>query len=555
MDVRRQQRAAARTSRASRRTSLAGAVLPTVAGTPQAQEAVIANSIPQTATVPLGTGRSSRRTSTARRSTRRSPARRCRTSSTRRADHPGVAERLLRGDGGRVVHRGAAHRAVVVATSVPAGDLHDSAVLADPLRDLRAHLRGDAAGRLRRLHAGLPRHRRRADGHRRLRHRLRLLAVDRHVWYAPPYTYGVAARRSTTRTSASPTASRWASRRRRGPSPTAAAPTTIPATGAAIPAARRRAPTCTATGARRRSPARARWYAGGGVAGTTFSGSYATPAAPSGKRQRRPPVQRVDRQRVARLRPHVQRRRAVGQRGARQQLQHLHRPAHDRDAASVTGAGGSTYNRAGTTTAGPEGNAHVGGGSTYNAKTGNTNTWATASVGNNHYADVNGNVYKNTGDGWEQHRHRLVERRVRRHLVGEQGIAGARTAMTAPAASAPASSCGFTVAIAWRWRLRRLATASAVAASGGSAASAAATLRRWRLRRPLRGADSVAVASAAVGSGAAAVGADVLVHRMQGSRDHRGRPRDPVGRQQSFGSPVGPSIGRPRPIGVTCRRR
>jgi hypothetical protein len=24
-------------------------------------------------------------------------------------------------------------------------------------------------------------------------------------------------------------------------------------------------------------------------------------------------------------------------------------------------------------------------------------------VGNNHYADVNGNVYKNTGDGWEQH--------------------------------------------------------------------------------------------------------------------------------------------------------
>ena len=37
-------------------TSLAGAVLPTVAGTPQAQEAVIANSIPQTATVPLANG-------------------------------------------------------------------------------------------------------------------------------------------------------------------------------------------------------------------------------------------------------------------------------------------------------------------------------------------------------------------------------------------------------------------------------------------------------------------------------------------------------------------
>ena len=37
-------------------TARAGAVLPTVAGTPQAQEAVISNSIPQTATVPLKNG-------------------------------------------------------------------------------------------------------------------------------------------------------------------------------------------------------------------------------------------------------------------------------------------------------------------------------------------------------------------------------------------------------------------------------------------------------------------------------------------------------------------
>jgi hypothetical protein len=36
--------------------SLAGAILPTVAGTPQAQEALISNSIPQTATVPLKNG-------------------------------------------------------------------------------------------------------------------------------------------------------------------------------------------------------------------------------------------------------------------------------------------------------------------------------------------------------------------------------------------------------------------------------------------------------------------------------------------------------------------
>ena len=37
------------------------------------------------------------------------------------------------------------------------------------------------------------------------------------------------------------------------------------------------------------------------------------------------------------------------------------------------GGGGSTYNRAGTTTAGPQGDAHAGGGSSYNAHTGNTN--------------------------------------------------------------------------------------------------------------------------------------------------------------------------------------
>jgi hypothetical protein len=35
--------------------------------------------------------------------------------------------------------------------------------------------------------------------------------------------------------------------------------------------------------------------------------------------------------------------------------------------------------------------------------TGKTNSWASASVGNNHVADVNGNVYRNTGDGWQQH--------------------------------------------------------------------------------------------------------------------------------------------------------
>lgn len=70
---------------------------------------------------------------------------------------------------------------------------------------------------------------------------------------------------------------------------------------------------------------------------------------------------------------------------------------------SATGPGGSSFDRNAATTAGPEGYAHAGQTSTYNANTGKSNTVSTASVGNNHYADVNGNVYKNTGNGWQQH--------------------------------------------------------------------------------------------------------------------------------------------------------
>ena len=54
-------------------------------------------------------------------------------------------------------------------------------------------------------------------------------------------------------------------------------------------------------------------------------------------------------------------------------------------------------------TAGPDGAAHVGGGTTTNAYTGKPDSWATASAGNQHYADVNGNVYQNDGSGWQQH--------------------------------------------------------------------------------------------------------------------------------------------------------
>ncbi len=147
------------------------------------------------------------------------------------------------------------------------------------------------------------------------------------------------------------------------------------------------------------------WYAGGGVAGTTASGNYynsrtGTSGSYNAGKQYNANTGNYTRgydrtangaaggsANVARG---VNTNEYTGQRSTA-------------NAASATGAGGSSYNRAGASTAGPEGNAHVGGGSTYNAATGKTNTWGTASVGNNHYADVNGNVYKNTGDGWQQH--------------------------------------------------------------------------------------------------------------------------------------------------------
>ena len=147
------------------------------------------------------------------------------------------------------------------------------------------------------------------------------------------------------------------------------------------------------------------WYAGGGVAGTTASGSYYNSRTGSSGtynagRQYNAWTGNATRGYDRTVNG------AAGGTGNVARASNYNTYTGQRstaNAVSGTGAGGSSYNRAGATTAGPEGNAHVGGGSTYNAKTGNTNTWASASVGNNHYADVNGNVYKNTGDGWQQH--------------------------------------------------------------------------------------------------------------------------------------------------------
>jgi hypothetical protein len=146
------------------------------------------------------------------------------------------------------------------------------------------------------------------------------------------------------------------------------------------------------------------WYAGGGVAAEHVQRQLRDRARNDGQHQRRSPIQRMDGQRDARLRPHGQHGgRRLRQRRAGRQLQHVHGPALDgiervghrrgwqQLPAHRRDDGGARRLRARRR------------GSTYNAKTGKTNTWGTASVGNNHYADVNGNVYHNDGSGWQQH--------------------------------------------------------------------------------------------------------------------------------------------------------
>ena len=147
------------------------------------------------------------------------------------------------------------------------------------------------------------------------------------------------------------------------------------------------------------------WYGGGGVAGTTASGSYynnrtGTSGTYNAGRQYNAWTGNASRGYDRTVNTPAGGSADVA-RGSNYNTYTGQRTAGN--SVSATGAGGSTYQRTGATTAGPEGYAHAGEGSTYNARTGQTNSWDTASVGNNHYADVNGNVYKNTGSGWQQH--------------------------------------------------------------------------------------------------------------------------------------------------------
>ncbi len=224
------------------------------------------------------------------------------------------------------------------------------------------------------------------------------------VWYPPPYTYGIAA---------APVYNPWVGYTYGFALGLATAAWTEPYWGGAYyhPGYWGAYPCCASASANvyghwgnaTYSGTRS-WYAGGGVAGSTFSGSYATARGTTGNidagRQYNAWTGNASRGYDRTVNT------AAGGSGnvARGSNTNVYTGQRSTGSSvSGTGAGGSSYQRSGATTAGPQGYAHAGEGSTYNAKTGKTNTWDSASVGNNHYADVNGNVYKNTGSGWQQH--------------------------------------------------------------------------------------------------------------------------------------------------------
>jgi hypothetical protein len=385
--------------------SLAGAVLPTVAGTPQAQEAVISNSIPQTATVPLKNGPTFTPSFD---------------GPPQYAPIPGTTLSYVVNSSEPVLQVAPnAHYAVVagvwftavqltgpwtIATSVPAAIY--TIPPSSPLHYVTYVRIYEATPQY--VYVGY------TPGYLGT-------VVSPYgtvvygtgyayapwvgsVWYAAPYTYGIAA---------APVYNPWVGYTYGFAMGLATAAWTEPYWGGAYyhPGYWGGYPCCASASANvyghwgnaTYSGTRS-WYAGGGVAGSTFSGSYATARGTTGDvnagRQYNAWTGNASRgyDRTATT--------AAGGSGSVARGSNYNVYTGQRstaNAASATGAGGSTYDRAGATTAGPEGDAHVGGGSTYNAKTGQTNTWGTASVGNNHYADVNGNVYKNTGDGWQQH--------------------------------------------------------------------------------------------------------------------------------------------------------
>jgi hypothetical protein len=147
------------------------------------------------------------------------------------------------------------------------------------------------------------------------------------------------------------------------------------------------------------------WYAGGGVAGTAASGTYTnmrtgTSGSYAGGRQFNAWTGNATRAYDRTMNG------AAGGSGNVARASNYNVYTGQRStASSVSGttAGGSTYDRSGATTVGPDGISHTGSGSTYNANTGQSRSWSTGGGANDHYADSSGNVYRNLGSSWEQH--------------------------------------------------------------------------------------------------------------------------------------------------------
>ena len=70
---------------------------------------------------------------------------------------------------------------------------------------------------------------------------------------------------------------------------------------------------------------------------------------------------------------------------------------------TATAAGGSSVTRNTQATAGPQGYGKTSSATTYNARTGQTKTWSDGVPQNTHYAGADGNAYKSTASGWQQH--------------------------------------------------------------------------------------------------------------------------------------------------------
>ena len=284
------------------------------------------------------------------------------------------------------------------------------------------------------------------------------------VWYPPPYTYGVAA---------APIYNPWVGFTFGFAVGLATAAWMEPYWGGSYysPAYWGRYPCCASAsanvyghwGGAAYSGTRS-WYAGGGVAGSTFSGSYATARGTTGNinagRQYNAWTGNASRGYDRTFNT------AAGGSGNVARGSNYNTYTGQRstaNAVSGTTAGGSTYNRSGATTAGPQGYAHSGGGTAYNANTGKTTSWGSDSANNDHYADSDGNVYRNRAAAAGSSIPRAVG--PMRAAIPPGPIGSPRRAVPAMIARAAFRTVSATVAVA-------VAVASLVAAADFSEAAA-----------------------------------------------------------------------------------